>query len=310
MLHAITVWSRSLCGAGIVLAAALAIDLGAPPAAASPAYEQRDDGLLMTYRRLLPLEGGSNFRDLGGYTTGDGRTVKRGLLFRSGAMTSLTAADQVYLQQFDFSTVVDLRSSEELELLPNRWVENAGIDYLVHDYRIGDMMANLVDEQGERQPMEVLYEHFHKQLQPQLRLFFDALLKERTPLVVNCSAGQDRTGVTSALLLTALGVPREAVLEDYLLSTDFRRPAAEMGDVDLVAASRDNAFAKLMLAYNSEEGGARKRLKPLVTGTGVPYVEFTLARIEADYGSVASWLEQEVGIDSAELARLRELYLL
>ena len=70
---------------------------------------------LMSYRRLLPLDGGSNFRDMGGYPTADGRTVKRGLLFRSGAMTGLTSDDQNYLEQLGFAAVMDLRSSEEID---------------------------------------------------------------------------------------------------------------------------------------------------------------------------------------------------
>ena len=85
------------------------------------AAEDSDSAELLSfsYRRLLPLEGGSNFRDLGGYPTDDGGQVKRGLLFRSGAMTGLTDKDQNYLDSFGFKTIVDLRSIEEVELYPN-----------------------------------------------------------------------------------------------------------------------------------------------------------------------------------------------
>lgn len=302
-------FSRAGRGLAVPVALTLALLPVSGPALGAAAYEHADSSPLGSYRRVLPLEGGSNFRDLGGYRTLDGGFVRRGLVYRSGAMTSLTAADQAYLQQFDFQTVVDLRSQEEIELFPNRWVVSTDADYLAHDYTFEQMMASLVDESGKLQSIEVLYTDFHQQLQPQLKIFFEALLDERTPLVVNCSAGQDRTGVTSALLLTALGVPREMVIEDYLLSTDFRRPAAEKGDVDLVAAAESNDFAQMMLSW-SESQGASERPNPLVTAAGVPFLAYTLDRIEQDYGSVAAFLDQEIGVDPAELAQLRARYVL
>ncbi|MFU8764565.1 MAG: tyrosine-protein phosphatase [Haliea sp.] len=308
----LTVYQRASLGLrrlALPMALSLALLPVSGPALATAAYESSDHSPLGSYRRVLPLEGGSNFRDLGGYRTVDGGVVRRGLVFRSGAMTSLTAADEAYLGQFDFQTVVDLRSQEEIELFPNRWVTSADADYLVHKYTFEDMMASLVDESGQLQSIEVLYTDFHQQLKPQLKIFFNALLDERTPLVVNCSAGQDRTGVTSALLLTALGVPREMVVEDYLLSTDFRRPAAEKGDIDLAAAAKDNSFARMMLSW-SESQGVSERPNPLVTAEGVPFLAYTLDRIEQDYGSVAAFLDKEIGVDPMELAQLRARYVL
>lgn len=263
---------------------------------------------LRSYRRLLPLEGGSNFRDLGGYPTEDGRTVKRGLLFRSGAMTGLTEADAVYLEQFGFQAVVDLRSTEELDLYPNRWARGAGVNYLHHPYSMLNLMrdqgAEIGSAQGDYSPM---YRYMQVFLKPQLSLYFDTLLAGKVPAVVNCSAGQDRTGVTSALLLTALGVERELVIEDYLLSTDFRRPGVERGDVDLEEAAETNAFAAMMLQHG---GGTRdERPNSLVTPQGVPFITFTLDAIEQSHGSVAAYLEQELGVDATALERLRGLYL-
>src|SRR5690606_41263416 len=88
-----------------------------------------ENGGLSSYDRVVPLEGGANFRDLGGYQTVDGKTVRRGLLYRSGVMTHLTEADQAYLQKIGIDTVVDLRSREELELYPNHWAPKAGVRY-------------------------------------------------------------------------------------------------------------------------------------------------------------------------------------
>jgi len=276
----------------------------------SPSHRQQlfgEDKLDRTYRRLLPLEGGSNFRDMGGYLTTSGQRVKRGLLFRSGAPTSLTEADMAYLSRFGFQTAVDLRSNEERALFPNHWVDaDQSIDYRYVDYSIMGMMKRMEGE-GTRPPIAMMYGRLPEQIAPQLRVYFDALLAERTPIVVNCSAGQDRTGVTAALVLLTLGVPRALVIEDYLLSTDFRRPALEVGDVDLEASSQTNDFAKLMLAY--KQSGVTTRANPLVTEEGTAYLEFALNQIEHDYGSVDAYLMRTVGLSEAQLASLKVLYL-
>ena len=118
----------------------------APNAATQPADAQSARPLAepMSYRRLLPLDGGSNFRDIGGYPVTDGRRVKRGLLFRSGAMTGLTEEDRSYLAQFGFAAVVDLRSSEEIELYPNHWAAQADLNYISVPYSI----MELTDQRG------------------------------------------------------------------------------------------------------------------------------------------------------------------
>ena len=297
--HRLTPLRAGAAGLALLFAGALAS--AAALADAAPA------SLTAAYDRLLPLAGGSNFRDMGGYFTADGRQVRRGVLFRSGVMTGLTAEDQAYLEEFGFERVVDLRSTEERALYPNRWAEAQGIELLAHDYSMAEIVERMVDEDGQPRGMGELYRGFPYQLEPQLKLFFDAVLAGQVPLVVNCSAGQDRTGFTSALLLLALGVPREVVLQDYLFSTRYRRPLVERGDVDLAAAAEDNFFARLMLRYS--EGGEVREAQPLLTEDGVPYLRFALDQLEQDFGSLERYLEQRLGVDAADREALRERYL-
>ena len=145
-------------------------------------------------------------------------------------------------------------------------------------------------------------------LEPQLKLFFAELVDGNAPLVVNCSAGQDRTGISSALLLLALGVPEDVVVQDYLNSTRFRRPVNERGDVDLQAAAEENFFAAVMLRYS---GGSNEvsPARPLLTEQRVPYLRFALDQIEQDFGSVEGFLRERVDVGPQEIARLRTLYL-
>ena len=144
---------------------------------------QHNTALVASDERVLKLEGSSNFRDMGGYMTVDGKTVRRNMLFRSGAMTSLTAQDMAALNQMNFSAVVDLRSSDELELYPNRWVQASDdVNYINHEYSMLAMMGKSMpkgnmDEAAKeaisKDPalmMAKLYRHLPQQLQPQKAL--------------------------------------------------------------------------------------------------------------------------------------------
>ncbi len=273
---------------------------------------QADEALLATYERLLPLEGGSNFRDMGGYEGADGKSVVRGKLFRSGAPTSLTPEDMEYLDQFEFAAIIDLRSSEELDLYPNHWAaQSPEIDYLTVDYSIFGLAGDAATAtpaalQDIVRSMDMTYRNFPTMLKPQLTMLFDTLLAEDAPVLVNCSAGQDRTGVASAVILTLLGVERQTIVEDYLLSTQYRRPAVERGDVNLAEAASTNAFAAMMLQYSSRE---EEHAAPLLMPDGTPYLHYALDEIETTWGSVEAYAEQELGVDAADVAALRARYL-
>jgi protein-tyrosine phosphatase len=293
----------ALSAAGLFAATAVQADIATATAL------QAQNHVLGDYRRLVPLEGGSNFRDLGGYETTDGKIVRRGLLFRSGAPSSLTAADEKYLSQFGFQSVMDLRSSEEIDLFPNSWAQHAGIDYYKHDYSIMNMLPTTGDKAAPmpaKVDMEQMYPGIAQSIKPQLKQYFTLLADGKAPIMVNCSAGQDRTGITSALLLTVLGVPHEMVVEDYLLSSDFRRPQIERGNVDLAARAKDNAFAAMMAQYSQVE---QTHASPLVAADGTPYIEFALRQIEKDYGSVEGFLTKDVGVTPEQLNQIRALYL-
>lgn len=284
----------------------------APNAATQPADAQSARPLAepMSYRRLLPLDGGSNFRDIGGYPVTDGRRVKRGLLFRSGAMTGLTEEDRSYLAQFGFAAVVDLRSSEEIELYPNHWAAQADLNYIRVPYSIMELTdQNSEDTQQKQIPRDysTTYPLIAEMIKPQLKAYFKALVEKQAPIVVNCSAGQDRTGIAAALVLTALGVDESLIMEDYLLSTDFRRPKLESGDVNLQEAAKTNAFARMMLDYAKEQD--QSKANPLITIDGTPFLKFALEAIRSEHGSIEAFLIAELGVSSADLKRLKEFYL-
>lgn len=271
------------------------------PAGSRPYFFLKDsaDGTRVTVaERVLPLEHGSNFRDLGGYPAADGRTVRWGMLFRSGATPLLTEADLAEIAGLDLQQMIDLRSSEERQLAPSRVT---GVPYTAVGYTFAAVMPK-----GAFDP-KVGYPAMVDLLKPQLRVLFATLLRKQAPLAYNCSAGQDRTGITTALLLSALGVPRETIVKDYLLSTQYRHPEYEMPAFD-PAAFPDNAAAKMFASFAPRPGQPAPKTNPLFTADGTPFLAFALADIEKRWGSVDAYLEKELGVGPAERAQLRKDY--
>lgn len=244
--------------------------------------------------RVLPLEQGSNFRDLGGYPAADGKHVRWGMIFRSGASPMLTATDLKQIGALNLQDLIDLRSDEERVLAPSRI---DGIPYSAIGYSMGAM--------GFSGGMEAGYRAFPKFLAPHLRLVFAKLLRGEQPLIYNCSAGQDRTGFVSAMILSSLGATRATIIEDYHLSTRYRQPQNEMARIDPAIAST-NPVAAMFAKYQSDP---RYNIpQPLKTAEGKAYLDFALEEIEQTWGSVDKYLQIEIGIGPKERDRLRALY--
>ena len=250
--------------------------------------------------RVLPLAQGSNFRDLGGYRTEDGRSVRWGRIYRSGATPTLTDEDLRRVKDLSLSQMIDLRSSEERVLAPSR-IE--GVPYVSVGYSMGAISRS---SNPVIPDMETIYRGFPELLAPQVRVLFSSLLRNEGPVVYNCSAGQDRTGFASALILRALGVPVETVMEDYHLSTTYRRPQYEMPKLtpELIAA---NPGAAMYAQYQKDPKYLTPQ--PLKDSSGQGYLTFALEEIDRRWGSVAAYLQAEAGVGPAELARLKALYL-
>lgn len=176
--------------------------------------------------RLLPLQAGFNLRDFGGYPTGDGRAVKRGMLYRSGTMTLLTEADEDHLRALGIRSICDFRRSNERNAEPTRWHEPAGVSYWSRDYvENSGVLSEVLKDTGAtpdkmRQAMIHLYREIPADHAPSYSAMFAQLARGDAPLLINCAAGKDRTGVGAALILTMLGVPRALIDEDYLLTND------------------------------------------------------------------------------------------
>ncbi len=184
----------------------------------------------------IALKTASNLRDLGGWPTGDGRVVRRGRIFRAPALAPLAAEDTATVAALGLATVCDLRGTWESERLPVRIggarhiplpiepSHNTGLGAILRQGRAADGVT----------PAEIMalltqvYVDLVVDCAPQFSALFALLLAhENLPLLLHCSAGKDRTGVASALVLTALGVHRDDVMADYLATnTHWRQEMA------------------------------------------------------------------------------------
>jgi protein-tyrosine phosphatase len=251
--------------------------------------------------RVLPLEGVRNFRDLGGYATLDGRRVRWRQIFRSASLGTLTARDHAHLEGLGLRAVFDLRATDERAKEPVRWGGGPGPRLLEHDYVL-DLSALSqvlprpdVDVAAARGAFMRLYEGLPAHFAAAYRALFAALLQGEAPLAFNCSAGKDRTGVGAALLLAALGVPRDTIVADYLLSNDHYRPGPG------AAAAMSGRHGEWLRAVRPE-------ILQVMLTVDASYLEAALAAIERTHGSIDGYLGSALGVDRDARDLLRRLY--
>lgn len=244
--------------------------------------------------RVLPLEGGRNFRDLGGYRTVDGRHVRWGRLYRSGAMAGLTAGDYAYLDRLGIRSVCDLRTADERKAEPTVWGGARKPDYWTSDLLTprGDLGKVLAPgshptPEAVREAMKGLYRALPESHAAAFREIFRRLDAGEVPLAFNCTAGKDRTGAAAALILSALRVPRATIVEDYAMSdkvVDYRK----------VFADKASPLSRL----------PPELAEPLLRSDPA-YIAAMLDSIDARWGSVDAYLLKELGVDKRQLARMR-----
>ena len=262
-------------------------------AAVSPATG--GSGLLAAERRLV-FDGVSNFRDLGGYATVDGRRTRWGCVFRSDAFHSLTDDDVGRFADLGMRVVYDLRSERERDLQPNVFTDD--------DVRSVQLpLGSGADAHGRLPPVEELEAGagfmvgLYRGMLEHSPEVFGALLSglaesDALPAVFHCLWGKDRTGVAAALLLGALGVAHADVVDDYALTDRFRR-----------ALDVEATLARLQAAGVPPEAAAG------VASTPAWVIDTVLTDLDEAYGDVAAYLAGPAGMDDATLTELRRLLL-
>ena len=248
---------------------------------------------LLHPRRRLDLEGAYNVRDLGGYPTLDGRRTRWGRFLRSDGMHALTAASQDALIDYGVSTVVDLRLTREVEFRPNALATRPGVDYRRVNVLGDEYLEAAFPEVGEpARRLVAIYTMVLEQRQPAVRRVLGLLAGAgQSAAMYHCTAGKDRTGLVSALLLGLAGVPHETIVEDYALSARFLIDRY----LDLLAAGEmiaDRPPAEISWQTYRDE------FCPQTAMLNV------LRHLDDRYGGIENYV-REIGVTSDEIAAIK-----
>lgn len=228
---------------------------------------------------VLDIDGVNNFRDVGGIPAEGGR-IRSGMLLRSGQLSAATTAGVNEVRR-RVSHIVDLRDGEEVAAEPTE-IEGPDTTHLPlflgsvrsffeSDTSLEDLYLHLLEESGERLVAAI------------------RIIAAGEPTLVHCTVGKDRTGVTVALALAAVGADREAIIDDYAITES------------LLPAERSNRIAAYLRSQHPEAVHA----VALATQSPAPVMRALLEEVDERWGSAADYLRAN-GMTDQELEDLRE----
>ncbi len=258
--------------------------------------------------KSLGVKSVPNLRDLGGYKTQDGYMVASGLLYRSNQLHSISASDMQKLADLNLKYVYDLRTYDEMSSRPEELPEDVShvwLDVLADSPQAGPAMLEklMTDakvanaELGGGKAAEGFAASYREFVSlPSARheyrkLFLSLADQDKLPALFHCTTGKDRTGWAAAALLTLLGVPRDAVMEDYLRSNDYIIP--------MYREVIDGAVAS----------GIEEEIPMSILGVKKEYLEAAFDEMEKSYGTIEKYFAEGLGIDAKQQQALKALYL-
>jgi len=253
--------------------------------------------------RRLPFSGAKNFRDLGGYQTTEGKMVRWGLLYRSDMLSTLTNADHKLLLSLSLDLMVDFRTDWEKQSHPDRLPDD--MNFRLVEIPILDSSTKVWrDSQNEMgknlknldpvKSMTKTYVELATQFTPEMRMFMQEVLASNgKPVLLHCTAGKDRTGFASAILLRMLGVPQETIMEDYLLTNEYLISSYKW-NLFLVQLLRGKQFVENIKCFMSADPS---------------YLSAAFDAIDREHGSFENYVGDGLGLTEKDIERLQELYL-
>ncbi|WP_430536493.1 tyrosine-protein phosphatase [Listeria rocourtiae] len=252
----------------------------------------------------IKLDGAVNVRDLGGYKTADGKTIKQHKLIRAAELATLSESDIKKLTStYSLAEIIDFRTNSEVKAKPDPTIKNVSYthDSIMKDNGAStstqDMITSLAKMENPEQFLIDANKSFvtDQQSIDGYKLFFQKLLDNKDGSVLwHCTAGKDRTGFGTALVLAALGVDQKTIMTDYLLSNKYRE-AENQKMLDALAKQTDNP--KVLAGMKA------------VLDVRASYLNAAFDEINAKYGSMDAFLKQGLGLTNQDIKTLKKTYL-
>jgi len=269
----------------------------------------------------LGLAGVENAWDIGGYITMDGHHVKRGVLLRSGKLDKATEKDKKQLLEvYHLQEIIDLRTTAERSqamdpVLPdvnavwlkilNENVESSSNNMIANIFQkpatgipestnpaYGIVQAIKAGAYSPAMYTPIVNSDYSRK---QYHAFFMELLKSRDgALLWHCTGGKDRTGVAAVLTLAALGVDKETIIKDYLLTNDFSARTIAYISAEAAKLTQDQAILRTV---------------PKLVGVDREIIDSFYDAIEKQYGSMDEFLKNGIGLTKQDITQLRAMYL-
>jgi protein-tyrosine phosphatase len=249
--------------------------------------------------RVINLQGTTNTRDIGGYQTSDMGTLRWGQIIRSENLSRLTTSDFQKLEEVGLKTVIDLRTNKEHDKSPTVWQGDNPPRF--YHFPVGDANNDWFRAQRkmmkrnrftEEQSLELMVEGYRMiaeegpdSYQKLMELVLD---QSNWPILIHCNAGKDRAGVAVTLILESLGVDRETIMEEYLLTNEIGRTEKKA-----VLLSRESK--KIGRGSKFGKGSSPSAWSPIV-GVRAEMLEAFYASVDEKYGSMDAFLF-ELGVD-------------
>lgn len=256
--------------------------------------------IAVSSNRCITFDGVRNFRDLGGYKGEGGRPTRWGTLYRSGELSKFSSINEALWLSLNVDLIIDFRSLHERTRNPTNVpkerqpavssleIQAGNITKVIRELKEGKHSASRI-----RSLMLDINRNFVLEQTSVFQNFFALLASKQQGVIFHCSAGKDRTGFAAALLLTALGVSQEQIMQDYLLTRQFFIP---------------EQFYKHDFSEHFAAQVSLEQIRPLLE-VHPDYLNTAFDTINKEYGSVDNYLTQALGVTSAMRKTLQNHYL-
>lgn len=246
--------------------------------------------------RHINVKGGYNIRDIGGYKTSDGGIVKWRKLFRAGLLSRIDMSQPELMSSLSLRSICDFRTLAEQEASPDSWHELEKLKR--YSFPIGEGRVDKLEQMKATDLMAGDSHHLYKANRSyvtkeaqQYRDYFKMVLDaDNYPILYHCTAGKDRTGFATFLLLSALGVDRQTIIEDYLLTNVYLK-----------------SFVDNVVGGMAKNLGIAEHLVRTIFEAKSEYLSGALKPIEERHGSVEIYLEEELHVGASQISKLKEL---